>query len=92
MTQPDPLDALWQADEPPARDYAFTAAVIARPPAARPGIQLARRLLTGLGVAGAAAGAVLMVNDAGLEPWSLALVGAAMVGALWTAGRLTAAG
>ena len=101
MTQSDPtrslLDALWEADEPPARDHAFAAATLVIMGPARMGLvgarmRLLRRTLTGLGVGGAVAGAVLMVQFAGVDTWSMALIGAALTVALWTGGRLVAIG
>lgn len=96
MTQIDPtegpLDALWQADEPPAPDYAFTAAALARMGTVHARTNLLRRSLIGLGAGGAIAGAVLMLQFAGFDTWSMAMIGAAMTGALWVGGRLVAAG
>ena len=87
MTQPDPLSALWAADEPPARDTAFTAAVLARAVERREPRRAdwPRRLLTGLGIAGALAGSALM---APADPSAMAVIGAALAWAIWVGGRL----
>ena len=91
MTQPDdPLNALWAADEPPARDHAFAAAAVARATAQDQPYRAdwPRRLLTGFGLAGALAGAVLLTRVAPADPVSMALVGAALTAAVWVGGRL----
>lgn len=82
MTPPDPLDALWRADEPPPRDYAFTAAALARAGAIDRRTLLLRRTLTGLGVGAAVAGAMLVLH-LDLDAWTLAVVGTGMTGAFW---------
>ncbi len=88
----EPFDVLWRADEPPARDHAFTAAAFAHMSAVNARMQVARRALIGLGVGGAIAGVALMLQFAGIDPWSMAVIGAALTGALWMGGRLIAAG
>ncbi len=96
MTQTDPprspLDALWQADEPPARDYAFTAATLTRMGAVNARAHVVRRALIGFGAGGAIAGVALMFEFVGADTWSMAVIGGAMTAALWAGGRLIAAG
>ena len=100
MTQTDPihspLDALWASDEAPARDHAFTAVTLAGLGAAAIGprsaqAQIVRRTLMGMGAGGAVAGAVLIVQFAGVDTWSMATIGGALTVALWAGGRLVAA-
>ena len=93
MTQSDPLSALWAADEPPVRDHAFTLAAVARATAQDQPYRAdwPRRVLTGLGVAGAVVGAVLLARVAPADPWSMAIVGAALTGGVWLGGRLFSA-
>ena len=93
MTQSDPLSALWAADEPPALDHTFTSAAVARATAHDQPYRAdwTRRLLTGLGVAGAVVGAVLLARVVPSDPWSMAIVGAALTGGVWLGGRLFSA-
>lgn len=89
MTEPDdPLHVLWAADEPPARDRAFTAAAMALAGAQAAAIarrrSLVLRVLRGLGLGAGASGAAMLLGGAGLDSWTFAILACAFGGAFWT--------
>jgi hypothetical protein len=86
MTEPNPLQALWAADEPPARDVAFTAAVLGRLTAKDRRRAAVLHGLRGVGVGAGVCGVTVLMTAASLDPWLLATIASALGAGLW-AGR-----
>jgi hypothetical protein len=88
MSDDHSFRALWAADEPPARDPAFTAATMLLVAERRGRRQLMLGMMRSIGLAAGAGGAAAVLMLSSPDSWTLASVACALAAAFWAGRRL----